>query len=67
MEDKLLPRWIPARGGVRYPNEEEIIFTETVGLIEDLPTVCAGFPRHAGGMEQPTCAASCGCIVTITI
>lgn len=37
MEDKLFATLDPRTRRVRYPNEAEIIFTDTVGFIEDLP------------------------------
>lgn len=37
IEDKLFATLDPRTRRVRYPDEEEIIFTDTVGFIEDLP------------------------------
>ncbi len=37
MEDKLFATLDPRTRRVRYPDEAEIIFTDTVGFIEDLP------------------------------
>ncbi len=37
MEDKLFATLDPRTRRVRYPDEEELIFTDTVGFIEDLP------------------------------
>ncbi len=37
IEDKLFATLDPRTRRVRYPDEEEIIFTDTVGFLEDLP------------------------------